>query len=130
MGGGGMGGGGMSSGDGSYVQVGTTLALGGLTENGVFSAVFAHIMGADMMGNGNIQSITHDGSGNVTGFAMSSSGATKQCVIDSSTQITKKGQMMGSGALKSGMHVKVGGVTRQDGSIQATTVQIMGGGMM
>ena len=132
MGGGGMGGGGgmMGGGDSSYVQVGSTLALGGLVENGLFSAAFAHIMGADMMGNGNIQSISHDGSGNVTGFTMSSGGSTKQCIIDSSTQITKKGQMMGSGALKSGMHVKVGGVTRQDGSVQATTVQIMGGGMM
>ena len=132
-GGGGMGGGGGmmgGSGDSSYVQVGSTLALGGLVENGLFSAAFAHIMGADMMGNGNIQSISHDGSGNVTGFAMSSSGATKQCIIDSSTQITKKGQMMSASALKTNMHVKVGGVTRQDGSIQATTVQIMGGGMM
>ncbi len=142
MGGGGMGNGGMGGGmgggggmmggggDSSYVQVGSTLAVGGLVEDGAFSAAFAHIMGADMMGNGNIQSLTHDTSGNVTGFAMSSSGSTKQVVMDSSTTITKKGQMMGSGSLKSGMHVKVGGVTRQDGSIQASTIQIMGGGMM
>ena len=132
MGGGGMGGGGgmMGGGDSSYVQVGSTVALGGLVQNGAFSAAFAHIMGSDMMGNGNLQSLSHDMSGNVTGFTMSVSGGTKQCVIDSNTQITKKGQVMGASALKTGMHVKVGGVTRQDGSIQCSSVQIMGGGMM
>jgi hypothetical protein len=132
MGGGGMGGGGgmMGNGDSSFVQVGSTIAVGGLVENGLFSAVFAHIMGSDMMGNGNIQSLTRDGSGNVIGFTMNSNGTSKQCVLDSSTTITKKGLTMSPNSLRTGMHIKVGGVTRSDGSIQAKTIQIMGGGMM
>ena len=99
-------------------------------ENGLFSAVFAHVMGSDMMGNGNIQSLTHDGSGNVIGFTMNSGGSPKQCVLDSSTTIMKKGLTMSPNSLRTGMHIKIGGVTRSDGSIQAQTIQIMGGGMM
>ncbi len=128
MGGGGMGGGGgmMGGSDSSFIQVGSTVAVGGVVENGLFSSAFVHIMGSDMMGGGNIQSVTHDMSNNVTGFTMSTSGGTKQCLIDSSTQITRKGQMMGSSALKTGMHVKVTGVTRGDGSVQCSAVQIIG----
>ena len=71
-----------------------------------------------MMGSGNIQSLSHDMSGNVIGFNMSNGGTTKQCVMDSSTQITRKGQTMSSNSLKTGMHIKIGGVTRGDGSVQ------------
>lgn len=124
MSGGMMSGGMMSSGDSSYVQLDSTLALGGLVRNGVFAAAFAHVMGTDMAGKGTLQSLSHDGSGNVTGFSMSSNGATTQCVLEASTQITKGGQMMGANSLKTGMHVKITGVTRQDGSVQVQTMKV------
>jgi hypothetical protein len=68
--------------------------------------------------------------GTVTGSSLFTGGSTKQHVIDANTQIMKKGQMRGASALKTGMHVKVGGVTRSDSSIQCSSVQNMGGGMM
>jgi hypothetical protein len=51
-------------------------------------------------------------------------------VLDSSTTITKKGLIMSPNSLRTGMHLKISGVTRSDGSIQAQAIQIMGGGMM
>ncbi len=137
MGGGGMGGGGMvkestTVSNTQLLQVGSYAAFGGIVSNGLYAAVFAHVMANGMMGNGSIQGLMHDSSGNVSGFTMGKGGSNTNVVMNGATQITRKGQMMSANSLSTGMKVKVQGLTRTDGSMlaQSITVKGKGGGMM
>ncbi len=136
--GGGMGGGmhrpaiADATGGAGLLQIGSYAALGGIVDNGVYAAVFAHVMASSMAGVGHIESLTQDGSGSVTGFTMIKRGTETQVAIDASTQIaSRSGQTMTSGDLAVGMRVDVQGLTRQDGSVLAQTIEVRGGhGMM
>lgn len=125
--GGGMGGGMMGNGESDLIQVGSTVALGGIVDNGTFGAVFVHVMASLMMGGGTIQSLTYDIMNNVTGFTMTRQSHSTQVLFDASTQITKHGQPMPANSLQANMHVKVEGLSRQDGSILAQSVIVKGG---
>ncbi len=131
--GGGMGGGmhqpGMAdaTGGSGLLQIGSYAAFGGIVDNGVYAAVFGHVMASSMTGVGHIESLTQDGSGSVTGFTMIKRGNETQVVMDASTQITThKGQTLTPGDLAPGMRVDVQGLTRQDGSVLAQTIVLKG----
>jgi hypothetical protein len=118
--------------DTQLLQAGSYAAFGGIVSNGLYAAVFVHVMANGMMGEGSIQSLMRDSSGNVSGFTMNRSGTSTNVVINGATQITRKGQMMSSNSLSTGMRVKVQGLARADGSLlaQSVTVKGKGGGMM
>ena len=124
MGGGTMGGG--DPGDPSLLQMGSTVAMGGIVEGGHYAAVFAHVMASSMQWSGTVQSMTYDSSGAVTGFMMNRGGHNQTVVMDSHTRVTRSGQSMTGSSMRPGMHVNVAGLSRQDGSMLATAVLVQG----
>jgi hypothetical protein len=127
----GMGGGGMMGDPGNplLLQEGSTVALGGIVENGLYAAVFAHVMASSMQWTGTIHSMTYDKSNNVIGFVMNRSGS-GTVVMDAHTRISMHGQGMGGGgSLRIGMQVAVSGLSRHDGSMLAQAVQVQAGHM-
>jgi hypothetical protein len=129
-----MGGGGMHVGEHMdqdhgqdlLLQVGSYTSIGGISKDGVFAGVFVHVMATDVMSSGRIASVSTV-QGTVTGFQMNRRGQSVTVVLDPETVITRRGQPVSPAALAPTQVVRVEGLTRQDDSILASTVRIMGG---
>ncbi len=113
------------------IQVGDDVALRGIVEDGVFTAVYGSVSSGQestpTMDNGFILNLTTDDSGTVTGFTMTSKHAITTVVLDPSTKITKRNHDADVSDLEAGLHVKVWGSTQPDGSVLASTIRIKGG---